>query len=353
MVVKAHITDSTRSRYDTGVKSFIGFHEECYGGLPGLPPFHLQPVRDWVGDLVARGIVSAPNYVAALNKLQTGAGAQSLRADPEIARALKGWARIRPLVTKKAPMGTAMIAKVAAATVTESSPLLHARNVALLAVGCSGAMRGPSELLKICLPLELVPEGAHVRLHTKTDSVHLEQTSIRRIHPVAGELRPLELVQTYLRLSGHTDGWLFRSISGGGAFAASNQRPVSQTSLNELVKSSAARLGFDPRAFATHSLRHGFADDGKRAGVPNAVLKAAGGWRSDHAFHGYGGEAARQKAKRLEREVRAVADEHDHGAMRKAVWAVGAGPPAAVPTVRVKHHTTPRVGLARGWGTGC
>jgi integrase len=280
--------------------------------------------------------VSAPNYVAALNKLQTGAGAQSLRADPEIARALKGWARIRPLVTKKAPMGTAMIAEVAAATVTESSPLLHARNVALLAVCCTGAMRGPSELLKIRLPLELVPEGAQVRLHTKTDSVHLEQTSIRRIHPVAGELRPLELVQTYLRLSGHTDGWLFRSISGGGAFAASNQRPVSQTSLNELVKSSAARLGFDPRAFATHSLRHGFADDGKRAGVPNAVLKAAGGWRSDHAFHGYGGEAARQKAKRLEREERAAADEHDRDALRKAVWAVGAGPPAADPTVRNK-----------------
>ena len=57
-----------------------------------------------------------------------------------------------------------------------------------------------------------------------------------------------------------------------------------------------------------------------------------GGWRSDHAFHGYGGETARQQAKRLEREERAAVDEHDHGALHKAVWAVGAGPPAAVPT---------------------
>ena len=340
MVVKAHVADSTWSRYDTGVKSFIGFHEECYGGLPGRPPFHLQPVRDWVGDLVARGIVSAPNYIAALNKLQTGAGAPSLRSDPEIARALKGWARTRPLVTKKAPMGTAMIAAVAVVSAADSSPLLHARNIALLAVGCSGAMRGPSELLRICLPLELVPEGAQVHLHTKTDSNHVEQTSVRRIRLAAGELRPLELVQSYLRLSGHTDGWLFRSISGGGAFAASNQRPVSQTSLNERVKHSAARLGFDPRDFATHSLRHGFADDGKRAGVPNTVLKAAGGWRSDHAFHDYGGVAARHKAKRLEREVRAETEEHNRDALHKAVWAVGTGPSAEAPTVTSKtpHH---------------
>ena len=103
-------------------------------------------------------------------------------------------------------MGTAMIAVVAVVSAADSSPLLHARNIALLAVGCSGAMRGPSERLRICLPLELVPEGAQVHLHTKTDSNHVEQTSVRHIRLAAGELRPLELVQSYLRLSGHTDG---------------------------------------------------------------------------------------------------------------------------------------------------
>ena len=113
----------------------------------------------------------------------------------------------------------------------------------------------------------------------------------------------------------------------------SNKRPVSQTSLNELVKGSAKRLGFDPRAFGTHSLKHGFADDGKLAGVPNRVLKAAGGWKSDHAFHGYGGEAARQKARRLEREERAVQTERDRDELHQAVWAVGSAPPAAPKTV--------------------
>ena len=167
----------------------------------------------------------------------------------------------------------------------------------------------------------------------KTDTRHVAQTSIRRIRPVAGEQRPLELVQTYLRLSGHTEGWLFRSISGGGKFAVSNKRPVSQTSLNELVKDSAQRLGFDPRDFGTHSLKHGFADDGKLAGVPNRVLKAAGGWKSDRAFHGYGGEAARQRARRLEREERAAETERDREGLHKAVWAVGSAPPAAPKTV--------------------
>ena len=88
MVSKAHVTESTWSRYDTGIMSFIAFHEECFGCLPSPPPFPLPPVRDWVGDLVERGVVSASNYVAALNKLQTGASAPSLRGDPHIARAL-------------------------------------------------------------------------------------------------------------------------------------------------------------------------------------------------------------------------------------------------------------------------
>ena len=170
--------------------SFLGFHEECFGCLPSPPPFPLPPVRDWVGDLVSRGIVSASNYVAALNKLQTGASAPSLRDDPHIERALKGWARTRPPVVKKNPMGTKMIA--ALAEEAHATPLLHARNIAMLAVGCSGAMRGPSELLRARLPLESVPEGAQVRLHTKTDTRHVAQTSIRRIRPVAGELRPLD-----------------------------------------------------------------------------------------------------------------------------------------------------------------
>jgi integrase len=329
--------------------SFIAFHEECFGCLPSPPPFPLPPVRDWVGDLVERGVVSASNYVAALNKLQTGASAPSLRGDPHIARALKGWARTRPPVVKKNPMGCAMIASLAAEA--HAAPLLHARNIAMLAVGCSGAMRGPSELLRARLPLESVPEGAQVRLHTKTDTRHVAQTSIRRIRPVAGDLRPLELVQTYLHLSGHTEGWLFRSISGGGKFAVSNKRPVSQTSLNELVKSSAKRLGFDPRAFGTHSLKHGFADDGKLAGVPNRVLKAAGGWKSDHAFHGYGGEAARQKARRLEREELAVQAKRDRDGLHDAVWAVGSAPPAASKTV--SYPTIVGFASAGCLATGC
>ena len=190
--------------------SFIAFHEECFGCLPSPPPFPLPPVRDWVGDLVERGVVSASNYVAALNKLQTGASAPSLRGDPHIARALKGWARTRPPVVKKNPMGCAMIASLAAEA--HAAPLLHARNIAMLAVGCSGAMRGPSELLRARLPLESVPEGAQVRLHTKTDTRHVAQTSIRSIRPVAGDLRPLELVQTYLHLSGHTCSTALRSL---------------------------------------------------------------------------------------------------------------------------------------------
>jgi hypothetical protein len=67
--------------------------------------------------------------------------------------------------------------------------------------------------------------------------------------------------------------------------------------------------------------------------VPNRVLKAAGGWKSDHAFHGYGGEAARQKARRLEREELAVQAKRDRDGLHDAVWAVGSAPPAASKTV--------------------
>ena len=78
--------------------------------------------------------------------------------------------------------------------------------------------------------------GADEELHTKTDK-HVQHKSVRRIPAAA-----LVLVRKYLVLSGHSDGWLFRSIRGGGAAARSTDKPMLASTLSNVVKACATTL---------------------------------------------------------------------------------------------------------------
>lgn len=289
---RAHLKGTTWRRYGKSVKALVEFATAVSGAPPTGPPFERQLLRDWVGDMVARGVVSAAVYVSAVTKANVRAGGPPLRDDPAIQEALVGWARTRPPVHKKAPLTAAMVAAQAAGSGART--LVELRDTALLAVGRAGAWRGPSELLAAQLPLHRVAgHGAEVEVHTKTDHGRYDVT--RRAVPAAAAVgpSPLGALRAYLARSGHTSGYVFRGVAGGAATARSTCRPVSATTLAALVKRTAAAQGFDPSAFATHSLRHGFADDAKRSGVSEADGMAAGGWRSARAYRGYGGEQAR------------------------------------------------------------
>jgi hypothetical protein len=285
-------------------------------------------VAEWVGDMVARGVSSAATYVAGLNKLQVNSGGRPLRETVAIQQALEGWKRMKPPPKQKQPFVSSMLARVR--DQMDPRALLDARNLAMLVVGHGGAFRGESELLAARLPLRASAGGAEVDVHTKTD-VNVHTTTARRI-PAAGPpgLVPLEVLQRYLQLSGHTGGFVFRNVVGGGARARSNERPVSRSTLAGVVKQWAEVLGCDPKEFSTHSLRHGCAADVKTANVPTAVGMAVMGHASVGSYAGYGGAEAQRRgeaARRRQHREQAAAVAAEHSMLSAQAWSVHQVPP--------------------------
>ena len=73
--------------------------------------------------------------------------------------------------------------------------------------------------------------------------------------PHGHRLKPVEAVQGWLTQAGISDGPLFRRITPGGRVLAAALQPEA---IAAIVKKLAKRAGFDPAAFADHSLRSGF-----------------------------------------------------------------------------------------------
>jgi hypothetical protein len=311
-------------RYEGARLKYVDFvHDVWPGEAAPEPPYDVERVADWVGDMCADGLKSAATAVAALNKFHVSAGGAPLRDTPAIQQALSGWGRLKPPPVQKLPFTKAMLDFVYKETDTDT--LLGARDYAMLAVAHGGAFRGESELLAMELPLRTVLGGSVVDVHTKTDR-GVWATSERRIPSGADGFRsPLGALCHYLVLSGHESGRVFRNISGGGlARARSNAMPVSRSSLSALVKKWAKKLGFDPSLFASHSLKHGCAADLKAADVPEEVGMRVTNHRSVATYRGYGGRgfvyraeaAARVSAAAALREARAR-----EAALERGAWA--------------------------------
>ena len=155
---QAHVKPTVWRRYDGVRRRFGIFREEEFGVRPEVEPFDIEHVVAWLGVRIADKVVSADTEIAALNKFHVRAGGTPLRDDVRIQEALTGWGRTKPLPVKKKPLTGAMIGKSAARW--DESSLLGARAAAMLAAGHGGALRGPSELLAMQLPLRVVAQGS-------------------------------------------------------------------------------------------------------------------------------------------------------------------------------------------------
>nr|WP_269151235.1 site-specific integrase [Spelaeicoccus albus] len=71
---------------------------------------------------------------------------------------------------------------------------------------------------------------------------------------------------------------LFRPVTKSGSVG---DTPLSDHSINQLVKSRAAAIGFDPTLFGGHSLRSGFVTEAFRRGQDSRTIRKQTGHRSD------------------------------------------------------------------------
>ena len=99
---------------------------------------------------------------------------------------------------------------------------------------------------------------------------------------------PVSRLEKYLdaaRFSSEQDAkrFIFRAICGSGKKARISPKnsPLSYSRANEIFKSTAKKLGYDPQNLSLHSLRIGGATEAARNGINPGLLKKQGRWKSD------------------------------------------------------------------------
>lgn len=155
------------------------------------------------------------------------------------------------------------------------STLFDLRDRAIICLGRSGAFRR-SELCALDVSdVAFHPEGAvvHVR-ESKTDQ---EGKGDYVGIPFATNpaLCPVLTVRAWLDAAGHTDGALFRAVGVGCVGERIEGRSIAL-----IVKRAALRAGFDPKKFAGHSLRSGFATTAAEHGASLDGIMRQGRWKS-------------------------------------------------------------------------
>lgn len=136
------------------------------------------------------------------------------------------------------------------------------RDRALLALGMAGALRR-SELVALRVEhVQRVPEGLRLTIaRSKTDQ---EGAGAVLAIPDGRRLRPVALLDAWLAAAGITEGHLFRRLAADGRVTGD---PMSDRAVARVVKARAQAAGYDPAAFAGHSLRAGFLTAAARAGA--------------------------------------------------------------------------------------
>lgn len=151
------------------------------------------------------------------------------------------------------------------------------RNRALLIIGFASSLRG-SELAALKLSdVAFEPQGVALLLrHSKTDQlgrgriIGLWQGSRQETDPVA-------VLHAWIDKRGPWDGPLFPFVNRHDAVG---RTPISGEAVNKVVKRSVARIGIDPAAYGSHSLRAG------------AVTASADLGRSDQEIMALSGHAS-------------------------------------------------------------
>lgn len=151
------------------------------------------------------------------------------------------------------------------------------RDRAILLVGFAGAFRR-GELAKLSLPgasdrrapiAQFLSEGLEIQFaQTKGDQ---EGRGGVVAVPFGKEICAVAALEAWIRAAGITAGPIFRAVDRHGRVGAA---AISDKAVADVVKARCQAAGFDPAAFAGHSLRRGLITSAARAGAAPDVLQS-------------------------------------------------------------------------------
>lgn len=110
---------------------------------------------------------------------------------------------------------------------------------------------------------------------------------------VEPELCPARTLDAWIKAAGITEGPVFGSVDRHGRVRfrrgpdGTSWLGIQPSTVAEIVKAAAVRLGLDPKDFGAHSLRSGFATTMAQKKMPVEEIMTAGGWESLKTVMGY------------------------------------------------------------------
>ena len=266
------------------------FREWCEAnGLQALPA-SVGTILRWLSDNALRyKPASLERKLASISKMhQVTDHEERPTRDPRVRAVLKGIRNVKR--DNGEPVRPAQKAPVTSKDLRAMVQLLPdtvrgARDRAVLLLGYAGGFRR-SELSNLTTEdIEFRPEGVLVTLRyskTNQDGAELEQKDIGM--GATASTCPVRALERWLRLSGITEGPVFRSMHRSDVALEGR---LSGDAIALIVKRTAAAIGKNPKEVAAHSLRSGFITDAFDAGLPTPVIMGMTGHRTERILNQY------------------------------------------------------------------
>ena len=265
--LRASLSANSRNAYRSDLNHFISWG----GTVPASPEMVADYLAAHAGQhapaTLARRLVSIGKAHVA-QRLESPTNSELVRATLRGIRHTHGSAQrqVAPAIKED------LLAMVAGLEGTKGI-----RDRALLLVGFAGAFRR-SELVSLTVAdIEKAPQGLIITLlRSKTDQEgHGRKVAV----PFArGAVCPVLALQQWLKVSGITEGPIFRAVNRHGAISDTGLDPQAVASV---VKERARAVGLDATKYAGHSLRAGLVTSAATAGVSSWKIRAQTGHRSD------------------------------------------------------------------------
>jgi integrase len=144
-------------------------------------------------------------------------------------------------------------------------------------VGFAGALRR-SELVGLDVDdVRFEGEGVVIRLRRSKTNQEGELEEVAVLYGSDPKTCPVRALQAWLATSDLHTGPLFRAVDRLGHIRSGR---LTARIVGERLKKIGARAGLDPRSYAAHSLRSGFATSAARANKSEAAIMRQGRWKS-------------------------------------------------------------------------
>ena len=271
---------NTWRAYQSDLRHFAAW---CAGrGLEPLPAAATTVAAYLTDHAGVKATSTLERRLYALSALHRAGGFDSPADAPEVQAVWSGIKRThRTARTQKTPTLT----KVIAAMVAElSDRRIDIRDRALLLMGFAGAFRR-SELVALDVE-DITDTDEGLRLAVRRSKADQEGAGDVVGLPYGSNPAtcPVRAWRAWLEVSGITEGAAFRAITRHDRLSPDR---LTAGAVARVVKRRAKAAEYEPKEFAGHSLRAGFATEAFGKGVPEFSVMRHGRWKSSTSMRGY------------------------------------------------------------------